>query len=108
MDCPLGLELAQTVYGFKDFGGRNKFDVVEVDNVEVGGVEAGEGARNRMFDPGRGVVEFRTADTSAFRYEVVAGAGVIGEDLRLLEGAAEDFLRGAIVRRRIKGIYARS
>lgn len=93
MDYALRLELAQTVYGLEDFRGRNKFDVVEIDNIEVGRVETGEGARNGIFDPCGRVVEFRSGDATAFRYEVITRAGVIGEDLWLLEGATFRWIR---------------
>lgn len=93
VDCALSLEVAQTRDGFEDFGGRDKFYVVEVDDIEVGCVQAGERARYGVSDPGGGVVEFGTADATAFCYEVVCGAGVVGEDLWLLEGAAWVWIR---------------
>lgn len=42
-----------------------------VDDVEVRGLQTGEGARDAVADPGGGVVEIRGGDATDFGEEVV-------------------------------------
>lgn len=70
-----------------------------VDDVEVGGVEAVEGARDRGADPGGGVVEGVCGD-AADLCEQVVGAAVVGGGG---EGGGEEELGGAVVGGGVEG-----
>ncbi len=114
-EAVLVAQAAQLAHGGEDLGGGDELDVVGVDEVEVGGVEAPEAAQDRVADVGGGVVELLAGDAGDAAglgddAEAVAGHG---EGLRVGrggggvrdggQGGAEERLGRAVVRGRVEG-----